>query len=183
MFLQRIISPVNSHLRLFFDEDWTCRSSTYSFGHDIECSWLLCEAAAAICDSKLQEQVVQAALALAEAAAEGIFPDGGLASDYDCETEIYSKYYEWWQQAEGVVGFYNAYQLSGDAKFLSYSKKLMNFIAEKFVDYENGEWRWGIFADGTPDSEKPKAGFWKCPYHNGRMCLEMMKRLPDLSNS
>jgi cellobiose epimerase len=177
LFLQRILDPRTGHLHHFFDEQWRVRSDTYTFGHDIEASWLLCEAAAALGDIALLEQVRSAALQMAGAVLnEGLAADGGLC--YEGKGgQIIGRGKECWPQAEAVVGFINAFELSGDVKYLATARRVWNYIEQNLVDRVHGEWFWRINEDGTPDSQLPKASEWKGPYHGTRACLETMKRL------
>jgi mannobiose 2-epimerase len=176
IFTDKIVDPVTSHLNLFFDEEWTCRSSIVSYGHDIEASWLLCEAAEALGEA---ESVRGVALKIASAAHEGLAGDGSLFYEKDDAAGHFDRDRHWWVQSEGVVGFLNAWQLSGDESWLELSANIYEYIIANLVDSDNGEWFWSIRADGTVNRDDDKAGFWKCPYHNSRMCLEIMARRPD----
>jgi mannobiose 2-epimerase len=116
------------------------------------------------------------AVALAAAAAEGLAADGSLR--YELEPGgHWAADRHWWVQAEAVVGFYNAYQVGGDAQFRARSEGAWRFIQQHLLDRERGEWYWGVRPDYSPMPGEDKAGLWKCPYHNGRACLEMLRRL------
>jgi len=178
--LDKIINR-DFHFDLFFDMNWNSLTKDISYGHDIEGSWLLYEAARAIGDKSLIETVKQTSLAIAEAVYNAAIDrtNGGLISGCD-EAGHYHAKKEWWPQAEAVVGFYNAYELSGDQKFYDASEGIWDYIQKYFVDITNrGDWHNELNSDNTPDTSMPKAGFWKCPYHNARACLEMMQRIPD----
>lgn len=84
---------------------------------------------------------------------------------------------DWWPQAEAVVGFFNAWQLSGEEEWLNKTRNSWQFIKQHLVDEDNGEWYWSVSPEGEQDRVNDKAGFWKCPYHNGRMCLELIERI------
>ncbi len=176
IFLDRIIDHRTSHLNLFFDENWVCKSSIVSYGHDIECSWLLYEAAAELGDELLMNDVKKKCLRMAEAVLEGHQPDGSIIYEKNNTTGHTDYDKHWWPQAEAVVGFFNAYELSGDTKFLELAVKAYSFIRENLIDHLNGEWYWSIRSDGSINYHDDKAGFWKCPYHNGRMCIEIIRR-------
>jgi len=177
LFRQHILNAEQTHLQHFFDETWTPRSDSYTFGHDIEGSWLLCEAAEALGDHRLREEVETAAVRMARAVLDGgLDSDGGLFYE-GREGRIVNPNKEWWPQAEAVVGFLNAWQLTGDNAFRQAAVRCWQFIQERVVDHEHGEWFWCIRPDGTPDPAQPKVSAWKCPYHNGRCCLEMIRRL------
>lgn len=178
IFTDNIINPETNHLDLFFDENWTRKSTLFSYGHDIEASWLLYEAAEILGDKALLNKVEQIILKVADASTEGLLPDGSLASEKDYSSGHVDKYREWWPQAEAMVGYYNAYQLAGNESYLERVQSLWKYICDYIVDEKNGEWHWGVFEDGVSiDTEKDKAGFWKCPYHNSRMCLELIERI------
>jgi len=166
------------HFELFFDMDWNSLTKNISYGHDIEGSWLLYEAALAIGDESLISKVKQTALSIAEVTYNAAIDskNGGLISGCDAAGKNYVKK-EWWTQAEAVVGFYNAYELSGEQKYFDAADSIWGYIQKHFVDHTNGEWHNELFIDNSPDTSMPKAGFWKCPYHNARACLEVGRRM------
>ncbi|HXO74055.1 MAG TPA: AGE family epimerase/isomerase [Puia sp.] len=166
-----------AHLGLFFDTNWKSRSHLISYGHDIEASWLLREAAMAINNNEWITKTSRLALRIAAAAAEGLDTDGGLWYEQEDGHLIRQKH--WWPQAEAMVGFLQAWQLSGDAIWWQRSLDSWNFIKEHIRSPDDKEWYWGVEADNSPMTGQDKAGFWKCPYHNGRACLEIMRRLQD----
>ncbi|HUW93091.1 MAG TPA: AGE family epimerase/isomerase [Bacteroidales bacterium] len=176
IFLNRIVDGSNSHLNLFFDEQWNCRSTLVSYGHDIEASWLLYEAAEVLNDSNLTAVVKEKAIKILKAAGEGLQADGSLIYERDNAVGHIDRDRHWWVQAEAVVGFLNAFELTGDEDYLLKSSKCYNYIKNNLVDRVGGEWYWSIKSDGTVNKTDDKAGFWKCPYHNSRMCLEIMAR-------
>jgi mannobiose 2-epimerase len=174
--LTRLIDPANHHLRLFLDADWTPRSDRISFGHDIEASRLLTEAAAVLDDPALTARIRPVALQMAQATlAEGVDADGGLLSEAG-PRGLTNTDKEWWQQAEALTGFLNAYQLSGDPRFLQASLHAWDFIAAHVIDRTHGEW-YRLLARDDSVLSSDKISLWKCPYHNGRACLEMIDRL------
>ncbi|MFA6592850.1 MAG: AGE family epimerase/isomerase [Bacteroidales bacterium] len=175
IFLDRIIRP-DGHLGLFFDEDWKSQSDVFSYGHDIEASWLLCEAAKVLEDKSVIDRVEEASSALASAAIEGWSPGEGMKNEYDSESDHVDADRDWWVQAETVVGCWNRFRISGDVKWAERSVDTWRFIRSSLV-CPAGEWYWSLRADGTPDLTEDRAGFWKCPYHNGRMCMELIERI------
>ncbi|MBS1563731.1 MAG: AGE family epimerase/isomerase [Bacteroidetes bacterium] len=177
LFHKVIVHPVYFHLTLFFDVQWNKFSDALSFGHDIEASWLLTEAAGATGDAVLITDTARLAESIASAAAEGIALGGGLSYEYHPSTGKRDEDKHWWVQAEAVVGFYNAWQLTGNPFFLQTSDKLWQFVQQRLLDKERGEWYWGVHENGSVMKDEDKAGFWKCPYHNSRCCLEMIERL------
>ena len=178
VFLDHIIDPVTGHFNLFFDRDWTVRSEIISYGHDIEGAWLLTEAAAVLGDQELMKEVEAVALRMAEITiAEGMAGDGSLyyekaGKDGHLDTDRH-----WWPQAEAMIGLLNAWQISGDEKFLQKSMDVWQFIKSKMIDHQHGEWYWCVDTNGVPATDQDKAGFWKCPYHNSRACMEAISRL------
>jgi mannobiose 2-epimerase len=110
---------------------------------------------------------------------EAIDGDGGLLYEYIGHKIIVADKH-WWPQAEAVVGFLNAYELSGKDYFLKAAQRSWQFIEKFIVDHQHGEWYWKVSRDGTPSNEKYKVDPWKCPYHNSRACFEVMQRLDKL---
>lgn len=174
--MRHIVDQETGHFKLFFDDVWTNKSDHISYGHDIEGSWLLVEAAEVLGDEALLANVKKTALHMAEATLnEGVDEDGGLLNEGDSKGLIDTNK-DWWPQAEAVVGFFNAYQLSGDRKYLVAALNSWHFIRQYIVDKENGEWYWSVTREGKPTGGH-KVSAWKCPYHNGRACFEMLERL------
>jgi len=179
IFLEKIINSESYHLDLFFDENWKCKSTLYSYGHDIEASWLLEEAAVVLGNAELLKKVREVVVKVANAAAEGIQANGSIVNEKNSATGHIDTNADWWPQAEATIGFFNAYELTKDESYLQKSISEWEFIKENIVDKINGEWHWSISADGQADTVNDKAGFWKCPYHNGRMCLELIARITE----
>ena len=181
LFLKFILDPATHHFTPFFDEKWSPRSSTISFGHDIEGSWLLCEAAEVLGDANLLSRVRAIAIKIAQAGyAEGLDHDGGLFYKQEPGGHIDTGKH-WWPQAEAVVGFLNAYELSGEQHFLQAAEQSWAFIEAHIVDRKHGEWFSLVSREGVPDASREKVGPWKCPYHNSRTCFEVMERLDRLA--
>lgn len=176
IFKEYIVDPVQLHLRLFFDEKWQIRSSLVSYGHDIEATWLLQECAETVSHDTYIEYFKKISIQMAEKTMEGLDKDGGLWYEYEPSSDHWVKEKHSWPQAEAMVGFFNAWQNSGDIKFLQQSFKTWSFINEYIKDTRKGEWFWGIKEDYLVMNED-KAGFWKCPYHNSRACLEIIQRI------
>jgi cellobiose epimerase len=177
LFEQHILDPQTLHLHHFFDEHWRVRSDTYTFGHDIEASWLLCEAAEVLGDELLLKRIEGIALKMVDAVlAEGIDDTGGLCYE-GRDGRIVDPRKECWPQAEAVVGFLNAFQVSQDIKYFAAASRVWDYLDQHLVDRVHGEWFWRINADGKPDPSLPKVSEWKGPYHGSRMCLETLGRL------
>ena len=180
LFLDRIIAPAGDHVIPFFSDIWQPRSRKVSFGHDIETSWLLVEAARALGDVALTQRVQHAATRLASAVLEhGVDRvHGGLFNERDGERLDTDK--EWWPQAEGIVGFLAAFQDSGRVEFLEAAVGAWAFAREHLLDRRHGEWFRRVSRSGAESRGGEKVGPWKCPYHNGRACLEVMSRVDAL---
>lgn len=172
-FSGKIYNPQTGHLQLFFNEDWQVKGTVVSYGHDIESAWLLWEAAEMIGDQDLLNKIEPICLHIAEAAREGLMDDGSMA--YELKGNYLDKERHWWVQAEAVVGFSYMHRLNNDEDYKGISAALWKYIRQQLVDSENGEWYWSRLDNGEVNRVEDKAGFWKCPYHNGRMCLEMIE--------
>lgn len=180
-FDEHIINKENHHLNLFFTETWEVKSSLVSFGHDIEAAWLLQEAAEIIGDEKETDNFQNIALKMTDASARGLAKNGGLLYEFDLANNHWIKEFHWWPQAEAMVGFYNAWQISKDDQYFNQTISTWNFIKNHLKDYKSGEWFWGVNEDNSIMQAEDKAGFWKCPYHNGRACIEILKRINNSS--
>ena len=177
IFTDRILNPETHHLDLFFEMDWTRGAGHLeSYGHDIECSWLMHEAALVLGDQEVLARVEPIVQMVAEASVKGLRPDGSMIHEANLDTGHVDDDLHWWVQAENVVGWANIYQYFGDATALDRAAHCWQYIKDSLIDYENGEWHWSRHPDGTLNLVDDKAGFWKCPYHNSRMCLEIIER-------
>lgn len=174
---EKFIDKESWHLKLFYDENWIERPDVISYGHDIEAAWLLQWCAEVTEDAALIAKFKHYAVEMTKVTYEGIADDGGLWYELELETNELIAEKHWWPQAELWIGFVNAWQLTGEAKYIETAEKNYDFVAEHLIDKAHGEWFWGVDATYTK-IPKDKAGLWKCPYHNGRACLELMKRLP-----
>jgi mannobiose 2-epimerase len=173
---KHFINTETGHLRLFFNEEWLEKPDVISYGHDIEAAWLLLQCAEISEDENLIANYKKYAVQMAEVTQEGLDTDGGLWYEMDPKNNELIAEKHWWVQAEALIGFYNAYQLTCDEKYLDLVLKNWDFIKKHILDKENGEWFWGVYRDYSL-IEKDKAGFWKCPYHNSRACLELINRI------
>jgi cellobiose epimerase len=183
VFEEKIIDSKNNHMRLFFDVNWLPTSQSISFGHDIEAAWLLQEAAEVLKDEYLITKFKETALKMADAAAEGLQKDGSIIHEFDPITNHQDTHREWWVEAEGMVGFLNAYQITKSKKYLSIVQGLWDFTKTYLKDSEKGEWIWGVYEDYSPMKNEDKIGFWKCPYHNSRACIEVLKRINNITST
>ena len=180
IFIDKILNPETNHLDLFFDMDWTRGAGHLeSYGHDIECSWLLHEAALVLGDENLLEKVENVVQKVAKASEKGLREDGSMIHEANLDTGHVDDDLHWWVQAENVVGWFNVWQHFGDEEAFKKSEKCWHYIKENLVDFDNGEWYWSRHPDGSLNTVDDKAGFWKCPYHNSRMCLEIIERTAE----
>ena len=176
IFVEKIVNKNTHHLNLFFEENWTDKSDLVSYGHDIEASWLLCEAAQVLGDSELIKKVKELCLSIADAAMEGLMSDGSLVYEKFSATKHIDTDRHWWVQSETIVGYVNAYELSGKEDYLTKGMSAWKFVTDHLIDKKNGEWFWSVDKELMPNLKDDKAGFWKCPYHNSRMCFEIIER-------
>ena len=176
--LGRIIDAATGHLILFQDETWQPMSGVISCGHEIETSWLLCEAAEVLGDEALLARTRAAALRMAEGVLAGGYDavNGGIYYEEHADGRL-DTVKEWWGQAEGVVGLLNAYELSGRDEFLEAALQTWAFIDAHVIDRVVGEWRTRVTREGEPIAGLARVDFWKCPYHNARAMLEIVGRV------
>jgi mannobiose 2-epimerase len=182
-FLQYIVHPAGTHFQLFFDDAWRSLLDHVSYGHDIEGSWLLVEAAQVHGDATLLGQARATAASMAQAVyRRGIDADGGLFYERGPQG-VADDQKSWWVQAEAMVGFTNAYQISGREHLLKAAQRSWVYIQAHHVDRTRGGWFKVLLRDGTPDPESYKVGPWECPYHHSRACMEMLDRLEAIEEA
>jgi mannobiose 2-epimerase len=171
------INSDTGHLRLFFNEEWIEKPDVISYGHDIEAAWLLQWCAEVTKDDALIAIYKREAITMTDATLEGIDAnDGGLWYEYDPNENKMIAEKHWWPQSELLIGMINAWQLTGDQKYWDATQHNWEFIKDYIIDRQKGEWIWGV-DNNYNGMRKDKAGFWKCPYHNSRACIELVKRL------
>lgn len=176
IFLDKIVDRKTFHLISFMDRNWNPTSTVDSYGHDIEASWLIYEAAGLLNDPVLLKRAKGTCIKIADAAAEGIMADGSMIDEKNYVTDELRTNRSWWPQVETVVGYLNAFELTGDVRYLDYSINNWNYTKTHFVDTKNGGWYPSVSPSGVA-GKGDKGGFWTCPYHNGRMCLEVIERV------
>lgn len=177
VFTDIILNKQTYHLDLFFDDEWQGRRNIQSFGHDIEASWLLHETALVLGDKDVLAQIEPIVRHIADAADEGLRPNGAMIYEKWLDDGRMDEDFHWWVQCESIIGHFNLYQHFGDTLALEKAEKAWAFVKENLVDREKGEWHWSLRKDGTVNLDDDKAGFWKCPYHNSRLCLELIERI------
>ena len=171
---KHIYNPERRRQEVFFDREYHTLIDLHSYGHDIETSWLADRTLEVLGDDALTARIRPLLMAMAEETYQKAFTDRGFANE--CERGRVDTTRVWWVQAEALVGFVNAYQKTGEAKFLEAARSQWRYIRDVIADpRKGGEWFWCVREDGTP-MEKPIVEPWKCPYHNGRMDFEVIER-------
>lgn len=166
------------HLGLFFDEDWKRHDKETSYGHDIEASWLLLETVQVLGEPEVEARALAHTKAIAEAALEGRCADGSMVYERH-GSGVFDNDRHWWVQAENMIGQIYLYRYHGVADAFERAVETWSYIKENIVDHEGGEWFWSRRPDGSVNRDDDKAGFWKCPYHNSRMCTEIIRALSE----
>ena len=180
IFIDNIVNESSTSMINFMDLDWTPKSDIISFGHDIETTWLLCEAVNLLDDKDLINKANSIAISVADSViSNGIDKDGGLLNEANSSGVIDTDK-DWWPQAEAVIGFLNAYEIAGKKEFLQASYDSWSFIKSCLIDYTYGEWYEKVNKEGEPYKEMDKVRLWKGPYHNGRAALEVIERVGRL---
>ena len=182
--LDKIIDTKRGSLNLFFETNWDIVPSNDNYGLDIEASWLIWDAVQVLGDKKLIEQIEPIVLKIVEHCLKfGYDKDGGMMNEGNDKDGVVNTYKSWWVQAESVIAFFNAYQMTEENKYLANSLLSWDFIKKYVIDYKYGEW-FGTVAkdDHEPNLEESKIGPWKCPYHNSRMGLQIAERIDSIIN-
>lgn len=176
LFTDKVYNKQLGRQEVFFDSHWNSLLDLYSYGHDIETSWLMDRGAEVLADKSYQEKIGQVTKVIAENIYHRAYIDHSLVNE--AEDGVVDKTRVWWVQAETVVGFLNAWQKQkGCDYYLEGAFDVWNYIKEYMIDKRNGsEWYWALDENHNP-IEKPIVEPWKCPYHNGRMCIEVIRRL------
>lgn len=175
IFLDKIIDQRTHQFNLFFDSDWTVRSSIVSFGHDIEGAWLLYEAAKEVGDDLLLTEVTTNLVQMVDVTlAEGCAADGSVFNEKNTISGHLDSDKHWWMQAEAMVGLAYTWRITRKDIYLDQLVKVWHFIRTFVIDPLNGEWFGRLGKDGVPIISDDKAGFWKCPYHNSRAMMEVL---------
>ncbi len=179
LFQTKVFNPDKKRLEVFFDKNMNSITDLHSYGHDIEASWLLDEACKVLGDEKISKVTRSYTSILVDTILKQALENGSINNE-NFLGEV-DKTRVWWVQAEGVVGFYNAYEYTGNEVYLETAKQIWEYIHTYFVDKrEGGEWFWDLDESRSPQSKKPITEPWKCPYHNGRMCFEINRRMRNV---
>ena len=173
---EKILGP-DAHLDLYFNAEWKAIGDVISYGHDIECSWLLWEAVEELDDPGIAASYREAVVRIARTALEEGFDAGSGALENETHGIRRDRTRIWWCQAEALVGFFNAWQLTGENIFLDAALAQWRWILAVQKDPVGGDWFWAVGPDGKPDPDQPKGGNWKTSYHNARCCMEILRRV------
>lgn len=174
-FRNQVYNEKTNRLEVFFDEKMNTISDLYSYGHDIEASWLLDRAATVLSDDKIKADTNAYTNKLVAEVYNEALADGAMNNE--CFKGVVDTTRVWWVQAEAMVGFYNCYEKTGEEKYKDITEQLWDYIKNYIIDKREGsEWFWDLDKDNNPISRKPIVEPWKCPYHNGRMCMEIIRR-------
>ncbi|MGN1134224.1 MAG: AGE family epimerase/isomerase [Oscillospiraceae bacterium] len=172
---EKVFDPETKALKVFFDTKLEVIGDVHSYGHDIEATWLMDRACDALGDETLKKEFAEMNLIISHNIQKIALDNGALNNERD--KDKIDKTRIWWVQAESIVGFINAYQHSGEKEFLNSAKTVWEYIKNHVKDKrEGGEWFWEVSYENVPGQTREIVGPWKCPYHNGRMCLEVIKR-------
>lgn len=180
IYAEKVYNPAKRRQEVFFDRDYRSLIDLTSYGHDIESSWLIDWGCGLLEDPALTESISAINSALADSVRTAAFDGRSLANERERGTVDGHRI--WWVQAEALLGFVNEWNKHPSrTEFRDAAASLWRYITEKVEDHRpGGEWYWRLDAGGFPDREKPTVEPWKCPYHNGRMCLELIRRDPDV---
>ncbi|MCR4631367.1 MAG: AGE family epimerase/isomerase [Treponema sp.] len=178
--VDKILQP-NAHLGMFFDMNWNLLAEEISYGHDIEASWLLWEAACELEDEELKSEIRDTVIRVAQVALdEGFDHENGCMENFLLPPNRRDRTRVWWNQAESINGFYNAWEMTGEEKYSDAVIKNWKWIQDYQIDKKGGEWWNAVAPDGTPLLNEDKGGNWKTSYHNGRTCIELLRRSETL---
>ncbi|HIU75894.1 MAG TPA: AGE family epimerase/isomerase [Candidatus Pelethocola excrementipullorum] len=176
---EKVYNPTLHRQEVFFDSHYRSILDLYSYGHDIEAAWLIDRSLDVIGEEKYREKIEPITKDLTRQVYETAYDGHSLSNE--CEKGVVDDDRVWWVQAEAIVGFLNGYQKSPDRKeYLKAAEHIWQFIKTYVIDKRSGsEWYWLVDKEGKPYEDQPIVEPWKCPYHNGRMCIEVIRRTID----
>lgn len=181
MFDKYMIDRNTYHLRMFMDLEWKDFSPGYTYGHDIEASWLIAKALESLGDKAYTAELTPTLIKIAQVTVdEAIGEQGQVIDSYDFSTRRINADTVWWVQAEALVGFLYAYATTGEEQFYRAAQNCWSFIKTYQIDHQHGEWFWLSTLDERNTDAYYKIGFWKCPYHNGRAMMEAIRYLQKM---
>ena len=174
-FIGKVYSPEKRRLEVFFNRTYRSLVDLQSYGHDIETSWLLDDGCRMLGSFGLTQEIFKMYCVLAESVYERAFAEKSLLNE--CEKGKNDTDRIWWVQSEAVLGFLNQWEKTGEEKYLAAAEDIFEYIQTFIRDDRTGsEWYWGVHEDGSPMDEHGIVSDWKCPYHSGRMCFEIIRR-------
>ena len=175
IFEKKIYNREKRRQEVFFDHEYHTLIDLHSFGHDIETSWLAEKTLEALNDAALTARIRPLLLQMADHTYDAAFTDHGFANE--CEKGAVNQKRIWWVQAEALLGFLNAWEKTGEERYKNAVLTQWVYIRDHLADKRpGGEWFWYLHEDGAPGVDQPIVEPWKCPYHNGRMCMEFLRR-------
>ncbi|TWT76214.1 Cellobiose 2-epimerase [Planctomycetes bacterium CA13] len=160
--------------------DWklvdTDRNRRASYGHDVECVWLVLEAAEAL--GMKPNSLRSWAVALCDHAIErgfdtvnhGFFYTGPVGKPSDDRKKV------WWTQSEALVAMLRMHALTGDEKYRTIFEQTFDFVQQHQIAPEGGWWA-TVNQDGSKIPGTARTSMWQGAYHNGRallMCEQML---------
>ncbi len=167
LFMERIYDPARKHFQLFFDDNWNSLVEMDSYGHDVEAGWLLCDAARTLGEPGLLKRAGRIALDVTDTClAQGMAPEGCML--YERKGGNTTRHSSWWGQVETMLACLNAWQISGEGRYLEQAAVVWDFVKDQLIDREYGEW-FSDWVDGKPEVNAPKVSMWRCPYHTVRL--------------
>lgn len=177
----KIYNPKLHRQEVFFDKNYNSILDLHSYGHDIETAWLLNRGVDVLGEEAYQKKMGPIIDDLTAQVYKVAFNGHSLANE--CEKGVVNTHRVWWVQAETVIGFLNGYQRNPEKKeYLEAAKSEWQFIKDYVIDKREGsEWFWEVDENGKPYPDRPIVEPWKCPYHNGRMCIEVIRRDIDVA--
>lgn len=176
-FADKVYNPKLKRQEVFFDKDYNSIIDLHSYGHDIETAWLMDRSLEVLGDAAYIEKLTPITKALTENIYNVAFDGRSLSNE--CDKGVVDTNRVWWVQAETIVGFLNGYEKDpSKTQYKEAAEANWQFIKDHVIDKRQGsEWYWLVRQDGSPVEGKPIVEPWKCPYHNGRMCMEVIRRL------
>lgn len=177
VFADKVYNPKLHRQEVFFDKNYNSIIDLHSYGHDIETAWLMDRGTEVLGDETYTERMGAITRDLTSQIYKVAFDGHSLANE--CEKGVVNEHRVWWVQAEAIVGFLNGYEKDPQKKeYLEAAESIWEFIKEHVMDKREGsEWFWEVDKEGKPYEGRPIVEPWKCPYHNGRMCMEVIRRM------
>ncbi len=175
---KKIYNPVKRRQEVFFDQDYHSLIDLYSYGHDIESAWLIQRGVEVLGEEETKASMMPLVQAMTEETYKQAYVHQSMPAE--CEKGVVDERRVWWVQAEAITGFYNGYQNWPErAEYAEAARSIWEFVKTYVMmpGKTPTEWYWYVDKDGKPALEEPVVEPWKCPYHNGRMCMEMIRRL------